>query len=83
MNTLKAFISSCHADTTVNGTVAQGLSLALNRATGVKRQALIKIGEDPVASLALIESLRDKVSKGTLNSMGDVARWLMGQHLIN
>jgi hypothetical protein len=83
MNAIKAFIVSVPANTTVNGTVAQGLSLALNRATGVKRQALLKIGEDPVASLALIESLRDKVSKGTLNSMGEVASWLMGQQINN
>jgi hypothetical protein len=83
MNAIKAFIVSCPANATVNGTVAQGLSLALSRATGVKRQALIKIGEDPVAAVSLIESLRDKVSRGSLNSMGDVANWLMGQHLIN
>jgi hypothetical protein len=83
MNAIKAFIVSVPANATVNGTVAQGLSLALSRATGVKRQALLKIGEDPVASLSLIESLRDKVSKGALSSMGDVASWLMGQHLIN
>ncbi len=83
MNILKAFIISNPVNASVNGTVAQGLSLALNRATGVKRQALLNIGEDPAASLALIESLRDKVSKGSLSSMGDVCSWLMGQHLIN
>lgn len=83
MNTIKAFISSVPANATVNGTVAQGLSLALNRATGVRRQALMKIGEDSVASLALIDSLRDKVSNGSLSSIGDVANWLMGQHIIN
>ncbi len=83
MNAIKAFISSVPANATVNGTVAQGLSLALSRATGVKRQALLKIGEDPVASLSLIDSLRDKVSRGSLTSMGDVAHWLMGQQINN
>jgi len=62
-------------------TVAQGLSLALNRASGIKRAAILKIGQSHEATEAFIGSLLTKVQDGRLQSIGEVSSFVLGRHI--
>ena len=82
MNFLSDFVSS-HAtgkNLTVV-TVAQGISLALNRASAAKRSAILSIGKTAEATDSFLSSLFNKVQEGKLPSQGDVAAFLLGKHL--
>lgn len=82
MNFLTDFIKTHAVGTNLTVTiVAQGLSLALNRATGIRRTAILKIGESNEATEAFIGSLLNKVQDGSLESMGEVASFVLGRHI--
>lgn len=83
MNFLSDFVTTNASGKNITVvTVAQGISLALNRANASKRNGILSIGKTSEATESFLASLFNKVQEGKLPSQGDVAAFLLGKQIV-